>query len=186
MTGPHPDNPLLQALLDGTLTEAQQAGLESRLSAEPDLRDRLDALTSASDFSATFIPPEPTAPAAAAELTALIETLHASTPDTIPPPRDHTFDPTTHLAPPRNDDAIGSLGDYDILEIVGQGGMGIVFRAYDPLLQRPVAIKALSPALATSPAAREQFLREARSAAALDHSHILPIHAVDQQGILPY
>lgn len=58
--------------------------------------------------------------------------------------------------------------------------MGIVYLAHEVLLDRPVALKVLHPELASSPAFRERFLREARTAARLSHPHIVPIHAVDR------
>lgn len=75
--------------------------------------------------------------------------------------------------------AIGKLGQYEILEEIGRGGMGVVFRAHDPKLQRIVAVKALAPELARLPVARQRFLREARAAAAISHPHVVTIFAVD-------
>ncbi len=74
--------------------------------------------------------------------------------------------------------AIGRLGQYEILEEIGRGGMGVVFRAHDPKLQRIVAVKALLR-LARLPVARQRFLREARAAAAISHPHVVTIFAVD-------
>jgi serine/threonine protein kinase len=74
---------------------------------------------------------------------------------------------------------LGRLGLYEILEEIGRGGMGVVFRAYDPKLQRIVAVKALAPELARLPSARQRFLREARAAAAVSHPHVVTIFAVE-------
>ena len=72
------------------------------------------------------------------------------------------------------------VGRYSIVRELGRGGMGIVALARDVALDRPVAIKLLPPALAESPAHRARFVREARTAAALSHPHIVPIHAVEE------
>ena len=80
----------------------------------------------------------------------------------------------------------GSLGPYRIQEEVARGGMGIVLKAYDPDLQRSVAIKILAPSKASIPSSRDAFLREARAAARLQHENVMPIYAVDQHGALPY
>jgi hypothetical protein len=80
----------------------------------------------------------------------------------------------------------GRLGQYNVIEIVGRGGMGVVLKAHDPSLDRIVAIKVLSPVLAASPAARKRFVREARAAAAVSHPHVVTIHAVDEANGLPY
>jgi Protein kinase domain len=73
-------------------------------------------------------------------------------------------------------------GRYSIERELGRGGMGIVLLARDVALDRLVAIKLLPPELAESPAVRERFLREARTAAGLSHPNIVPIHSVEEQG----
>ena len=70
------------------------------------------------------------------------------------------------------------IGPYQILSLLGEGGMGQVYRAIDTRLNRVVAIKMLSERLAGDPAYRERFEREARSAAALNHPHICTIFDV--------
>jgi serine/threonine protein kinase len=69
------------------------------------------------------------------------------------------------LAPPQAVDEIGRLGGYHILKVLGQGGMGVVFRAEDVSLKRVVALKAMLPSLAASPSAKKRFLREAQTGA---------------------
>jgi WD40 repeat protein len=82
---------------------------------------------------------------------------------------------------------LGRLGPYDILALVGRGGMGMVFQARDRSLDRMVAIKILTPGLAATAAARRRFAREAKAAAAVVNEHVVTIHAVDTtpQGV-PY
>jgi len=76
-------------------------------------------------------------------------------------------------------------GRYEILEQVGRGGMGIVYRARDKRLDRIVALKRLTDDLRDHPKAIELFLREARSAARLNHRNIVTVYDVDQEdGIL--
>ncbi len=81
---------------------------------------------------------------------------------------------------------VGRLGPYVVLERIGQGGMGVVLKALDKRLGRVVAIKMLSPALASSMLARRRFEREARAAAAVCHEHVVTIHAVDEDAGYPY
>src|SRR5262249_38604422 len=83
------------------------------------------------------------------------------------------------LAPSRKSGSLGRLAHYEVLEVVGRGGMGVVFRAFDTKLHRVVALKALAPQLATSSAARQRFVREARAAAAVTQDHVIAIHAVE-------
>src|SRR5437867_2397330 len=79
-----------------------------------------------------------------------------------------------------------TLGDYEILTELGRGGMATVYLAHDIALDRNVAIKVMSPALLEGEGAIERFKREARTAGALSHPHIIPIHAVRQSGELLY
>ncbi len=67
------------------------------------------------------------------------------------------------------------LGHYEIVSELGRGGMGVVYKAFEPALNRHVAIKELSPSLAHDPQLVERFLREARSMAALSDPHIIQI-----------
>jgi len=78
---------------------------------------------------------------------------------------------------------LGYLGNYEVLEVIAVGGMGIVFKAYDPELDRLAALKVLVPDLAANATARQRFLREARAAARLEHENILPIYGVVDDGI---
>jgi uncharacterized protein (TIGR03067 family) len=94
-------------------------------------------------------------------------------------------DATAILAPPASPDSLGRLGHYEVLEVLGRGGFGIVYRAFDDKLQRVVAVKVLAPHLSAAPTARQRFLREARSAAAVKHPHVVQVHAVEEQP-LPY
>jgi serine/threonine-protein kinase len=82
--------------------------------------------------------------------------------------------------------AIGRIATYEIHDMLGRGGMGIVLDAFDTVLHRRVAIKVLSPQLATSQTAHRRFLREARAAAGINHANVVTIHAVDEQAGMPY
>ena len=72
------------------------------------------------------------------------------------------------------------LGEFEILSLVGVGGMGEVYRARDAKLGRDVALKVLPPEMATDPDRLKRFQREARAVAALNHPHIVTIHSVEE------
>jgi hypothetical protein len=88
---------------------------------------------------------------------------------------------------PSDDPAVlGRIGGYDVLEVIGHGGMGVVLRGFDRELKRFVAIKALAPHLAYSALARKRFAREAQAAAAVVNLHVIAIHQVQPNGQLPF
>jgi serine/threonine protein kinase len=78
------------------------------------------------------------------------------------------------------------LGPYEIVELLGSGGMGEVYRAQDPRLQRDVAIKVLPKAFAQDLDRLRRFEHEARAASALNHPNILTVHDVGTQEATPY
>jgi hypothetical protein len=90
------------------------------------------------------------------------------------------------LAPARGPGEIGRLGNYRVLGVLGAGGMGIVLLAEDVGLQRQVALKAMKPAMAASADYRQRFLREARTAAAIEHDHIVTIYQVGEDRGVPF
>ena len=94
--------------------------------------------------------------------------------------------PLDFLQPSDQSDSRGRLGSYEILEVVGRGGMGLVLKAYDTSLRRIVAIKVMAAHLATSSLARRRFVREARAAAAVSHDHVVAIYAVEENNDPPF
>jgi serine/threonine-protein kinase len=103
--------------------------------------------------------------------------------DTTDADHDHVLD---FLEPADDPALLGRLGGYQIEEVVGRGGMGIVLKAKDPALDRTVAIKLLATPLAASAAARKRFAREAKAAAAVVHDHVIAIYSVDTAGTMPF
>lgn len=79
-----------------------------------------------------------------------------------------------------------TLGDYDVAGEAGRGGMATVYLAHDIALDRKVAVKVMSPAIATTAEMVERFKREARTAASLSHPNIIPIYAVRHTDSLLY
>jgi serine/threonine protein kinase/WD40 repeat protein len=79
-----------------------------------------------------------------------------------------------------------TIGPYRIVKQVGRGGMGVVYKAFDPELERHVAVKRITDSLLEQPGALERFRREARSAAAIRDSHVVAIHAIEHTSPHPY
>ncbi len=117
------------------------------------------------------------------------QTCDLPTGDHTPPPppgADLSEDVGTLLAPAEGLGEMGRLGGYRVLRLLGAGGMGIVFEAEDPQLQRRVALKLLRPAVASKALHRQRFLREARLGASLTHDHIAHVYQVGEDRGLPF
>ena len=90
------------------------------------------------------------------------------------------FDPPTHP------EMLGRVDGFSIEQIIGRGGMGVVYKGFDSVLNRPVAIKFLAPHLSVSGVARKRFAREAQAAAAVVHPNVVPIYSIGSSRKRPY
>jgi eukaryotic-like serine/threonine-protein kinase len=86
------------------------------------------------------------------------------------------------MAPPK----VKQIGKYDVVDIVGRGGMGVVYKAIDPSIGRTVAIKMMTGAFADDPDLLSRFYREARSTGNLQHPNIVTVHDLGDQDGTPY
>ena len=78
------------------------------------------------------------------------------------------------------------LGKYQVTGVLGQGGMGVVLKAHDPMIERDVAIKILADHLATDATALGRFLAEAKAAGKLSHPNVIAIYEIGQEGPTHY
>ncbi len=174
------------ALLDAAVPADQRAEYERHLESCPACQRRLEQIEE-SDQAMRHLGlqlGDPTRAPADATLLQVIQHLRATAgPDRAS--RDSTND-LYFLAPSDKPDVLGTLGAYEVQEVIGQGGMGVVLRAYEPALQRRVAIKVMAAAVAGSAMARQRFTREAQAAAAVCHEHIVAVHGVHEVQGLPY
>src|SRR5437016_1098140 len=69
------------------------------------------------------------------------------------------------------------VGNYRLIDELGRGGMGVVYRAEDRVLKRPVALKVLEPRLVEDAGARARFQDEIKNAVAIEHPHVVPVYA---------
>lgn len=92
------------------------------------------------------------------------------------------------LTPATDPAYLGRLAHFDVMRVLGRGGMGVVLEAFDSHLQRNVALKVLDPDLANDDTAKQRFCREARAAASITHENVVAVHQVERaaDGNLPY
>ncbi|MCC6591666.1 MAG: serine/threonine protein kinase, partial [Xanthomonadales bacterium] len=135
----------------------------------PEQRDELARQLQAAASTATVAEPAPG------------RTHEDATRQTPMPAHPVTVPSQTGVVPP-----IGRLGKYELLEEIGRGGMGVVYRAVDLELKRTVALKTLLVGDQLRPEAAERLLREARTAAVLDHPGIVPVHDVGTIDGVPF
>jgi serine/threonine protein kinase len=90
------------------------------------------------------------------------------------------------LSPPRDDGELGWLGNYRVLRLLGEGGMGAVFTAEDSHLQRRVALKVMKPEFTADLEGRQRFLTEARAMAALPPDYVVLVYQVGLEGDVPF
>jgi serine/threonine protein kinase len=105
---------------------------------------------------------------------------------TLPPLAQVIEEQYAFLTPPQGPDELGRLGAYRILDVLGAGGMGVVFRAADSRLKRQVALKVIKPEIVQRKDAHTRFLREAQAIAQLEHENIVTILHVDEVNGVPF
>jgi hypothetical protein len=168
------------AALDLPGTEARSAYLDEVCGDDGVLRGKVEGLLAAHFKSGEFL----NVPAAA-QLGTESDFNHAVTIESqamnAAQDPDQESDNLEFLAPSNRPDSLGRIGHYEVLQVLGKGGFGIVFRAFDDVLQRIVAIKVMAPQLAATSPARKRFLREARSSAAVRHENIVQVYEVGEQ-----
>ncbi|MFO0814722.1 MAG: protein kinase [Gemmatales bacterium] len=159
--------------------EAERAGyLDEACGGELGLRERVEALLNAHRQD-SFLDPRKLHPASGRTQTSDFDDTSNSAEQARPQQAPHPL--VTWLQPSKQPNSLGRFLHYEVLEELGQGGFGIVYRVFDEKLHRVVALKVLSPTLASHGTARQRFLREARAAAAVRHEHVISIHAVDDE-----
>ncbi len=183
-----PSTERLETLLTGEADSADQATLIAHLDSCALCQQTIEQLAHADPFllsaaSAllrnTYVEEQP--------LRRVLNELSAdATATLLVPPPDRSSWIRSFLKPAAALESLGQLGQFEVTELLGQGSMGVVLKAREPALKRPVAIKMLAPDLASDKVARERFAREAQAAAAVRHEQVVTIHAVSEANGLPF
>ena len=179
---------LFLAVLEMPATE-RSAHLDTACEGETFLRQQIDAMLRSHEASGELLS-RPAAEilkngTAEANATAAFSQQAEALPKQTEPARDSSED-LSFLTPSATPGCLGRVGHYDVREVIGRGGFGIVLKAFDEKLHRIVAIKVLSPAYAANGAARKRFIREAQSAAAVKNEHVVAIYSVQDEAQPPY
>jgi eukaryotic-like serine/threonine-protein kinase len=191
-----PETDELRQLLEGSLSEQRQQECTDHLDNCGCCQAKLEALathgTTISEVCRCLERSEPAATSAywpafksLAADASQSDTPRGGTPATAVRTREISLE---FLAPATDAAYLGRLGQFDVMRVVGRGGMGLVLEAFDSRLQRHVAIKVLDPELADDPIARQRFCRESRAAASITHENVVAVHQVEKsgEGSLPY
>ena len=173
---------LFIAALEKPTAEGRSEYLSIACAGDSTLRQRVEGLLQMHANTGEFLQ-KPLVERLAEGVAALEDSAKTGRDPSAPPGGSHGLG---FLSPSEQPGSLGRLGHYEVQEVIGSGGMGIVLRAFDERLHRVVAIKVMAASLATNVASRKRFLREARAAAAVCHDHIVTIHAVEESGDLPY
>jgi hypothetical protein len=168
--------------LDKEDATQRSAFLDRECAGDEGLRQRVEALLKSHFEAGHFL--DKLAPERLAEELAVPPNTGETDGQTLTgPPADEDLG---FLTPADKPDVLGRLRHYDILAVLGRGGMGVVLKGIDQTLQRVVAIKVMASPLATNATARKRFVREARAAAAVRNEHVIGIYAVDEAGERPF
>jgi len=180
----------LREILEGGVADSDQSVVK-HLDQCPSCQHSLEALAVGDGTLVKTLREQPslkTPDATSAYWPALEKAEQALTRDVSTPPRSTPGLSIGFLDPPDDDRHMGKLGHFDIVRVLGRGGMGIVFYATDTCLERDVALKVLDPELARDELASERFCREARAAASISDENVVAVYQVERDEIkdIPY
>ncbi len=188
MTQTPPDADTLRKFALGDLPPTEWDRVARYLEANPPSPDTLAEPAAEDTFVSALRAAPAAAPADPPELRSIIDAAAKLVPDTataaFADARSIPFEPTAeYVAPPKPGE---KLGRFLVARVLGKGGMGVVYAAADEQLDRQIALKVMAPQLAANPVAKERFLREARTAARVEHDNIVPILEVGEDRGIPF
>lgn len=191
---PHTDE--LRQLLDNSLSGERQQECTEHMDSCPCCQARLESVategTNLSQVVRGLTDSEPQATSAYWPAFRAVESddsgLKATSADTPAIAVARTRDVSLRFLQPASDSAyLGRLAHFDVMRVLGRGGMGVVLEAFDSRLHRNVALKILDPELLGDEVAHQRFCREARAAASISHENVVAVHQVEEgEDGLPY
>ena len=174
----------LRDLLESSAADSDQAAMVSHLDQCPGCQQALEALAN-DDATLNKTLREQTAlktPDANSAYWPALQKMEQALTQEVPTARRSSPEISLAFLDPADEgDYLGKLGHFNVVRVVGRGGMGVVLQATDTYLERDVAIKVLDPELARDELARKRFCREARAAASLNHENVVAVHQVEHE-----
>jgi WD40 repeat protein len=190
MSSKCPNTTELRDLLEGNIPESDQVAVVSHLDKCSGCQQSLEALANPDDSLTVTLQEQSayqTPEATSAYWPALKNAELALTKNALTVASDdHRVSKSVSqvslgfLNPPADGTHLGTLANFNIVRVVGRGGMGIVLHAVDTCLQRDVAIKILDPEYSRDELAVKRFCREARAAASISHENVVAVHQVEE------
>ncbi|MGD9648821.1 MAG: WD40 repeat domain-containing serine/threonine protein kinase [Pirellulales bacterium] len=183
----------LHQLLEGSLSGQREHECTEHLDQCSCCQAKLEGLATGSSNLCELVKEmhrdEPPATSAYWPALSSLQSHAARTAVQTPAPGARSRDLSLEFLLPASDAAyLGRLAHFDVMRVIGRGGMGLVLEAFDSRLQRNVAVKVLDPELRDDETARQRFCREARAAASITHENVVAVHQVEKAGEheLPY
>jgi serine/threonine protein kinase len=179
---------IFEAALEIQNPADRRAYLDQACANQPELRSRIETLLESHDTAGSFLDVPvvdqlQTIPSEESDRTLDFPRQMGAKSDSVAENDDSIS--LSFLRASKKPGSLGTLAHYEVLQVLGQGGFGIVLKAFDEKLHRLVAIKVLNPEMAATSPPRKRFLREARAAAAIRHENVVQVYSVDEQP-LPY
>ncbi len=184
-----PQTDELRMLLSCSLTDERQEQCTEHVEACSCCQSRLeDVATEGTNLSAVVRGLTDSEPQITSAYWPAMNSVQADVAQLVKTPAVRPRDVPLNFLQPASDSAyLGRLAHFDVMRVLGRGGMGVVLEAFDSRLHRNVALKILDPELLGDEVAQQRFCREARAAASITHENVVAVHQVERgQDGLPY
>ena len=177
-----PQKDELEKLLDGSLSSERRHECMDHMESCECCQAKLEQIaTGESNLSRIVKSLNETEPVSSSAYWPALKELGADLDETFVPRPPRSRGASLKFLQPAIDPAyLGRLAHFEVMRVIGHGGMGIVLEAFDSKLQRHVAVKVLDPELADDEVSRQRFCREARAAASISHENVVAVHQVEK------
>jgi serine/threonine protein kinase len=184
-----PQTEELRQLLDSSLSDERQLECMQHMDSCSCCQERIESVaTEGTNLSEIVRGIHEGEPQATSAYWPALQAMESTVQEQVSVKTARTRDTSLHFLKPASDSAyLGRLAHFDVMRVLGRGGMGVVLEAFDSRLHRNVALKILDPDLLGDEVAHQRFCREARAAASITHENVVAVHQVERaEDGLPY